>query len=74
MVACIYNFHFFYVSSCFSVHTGLFDRNVNGIFQECHHGVRAGQGESRGDCSLLIQVDGQVGGQFFQQVHTLFRG
>lgn len=33
-----------------------------------------GRWRSDGNCSLLIQVDGQVGGQFLQQVHTLFRG
>lgn len=42
-------------------------------FQERHPGGREGRGGQRG-APLLIPVDGQVGGPFFQQVHTPFRG
>lgn len=33
-----------------------------------------GRRRSDGNCSVLIRVAGRVGGQFLQQVHTLFRG
>lgn len=35
---------------------------------------RGGPGLSGRNRPLLVQVDGQVGGCFFQQVHALFRG
>lgn len=66
--------HLFYWPICFSVPIGLLDRNVNGMCLGISSWGTGGQGRSDGNCCLPIRADSQVGGQFFQQVHALFRG
>lgn len=63
-----------YASSCFSVHIGLLDGNVTGNISGLSSWGEGWAGEVRRELLSLVQVDGQVGGQFFQQVHTLSQG